>query len=444
MKRKFLQWKYLFVFIVTAIFCILAMLYVWHLNDIEQKKQLIRQYNGEINWNSGRGTTEFVGYENGRGWEIGFPPSWVANIKHLTGNEEHLFSVITKGLKPTAYLSFHTIDNLSRKDLSNFYRIPGLKTLSLYQIKDVSAEYDPHASYYDSTVSALHVACDQFTDSDLVEIAKNKKIMNLWISGGNYSQMSSEKLSFLSRLKFLRFHDMTFDNFKFGSQKMEQVIQFELHNCKFNPNVLEFLEQIHEQMPNLSSLGISNINLTPSDLIQVGKIEKIFTLSLANCNLTSVDSLFFEGVNLGRVFITGDETQQVQCDKLFLAKGLREVQLHYCKLTQETCFADQLNGLEKLAIRNSDLSPEFFEVFSRMPNLKWLEIRDCQLKQQNLEKIGLLNNLESLDFFSCGLESVDILPFEKWGNLKYLNLRNNPIQNLDELKKRLPKLILDT
>ena len=225
--------------------------------------------------------------------------------------------MITKGLKPVGSLHFNSINELARESLSDIYCITGLTTLCIYNIKNLSGEYRLQRPSHKSKLALLWIQNDQLSDQDMIEVTKHKNLIDLTIQGGHYTLAGLGCLSNLSHLKRVWLNNITIentiiDNIKPGSQKMEIMERLSISNSKFVPGFSNYLEQICILMPNLTSLGLSDIDLTPSDLNHISNLEKVTTLSLRNCGLTSVNSLHFENMPSSRVFIRTRNPEKIQ------------------------------------------------------------------------------------------------------------------------------------
>lgn len=101
-------------------------------------------------------------------------------------------------------------------------------------------------------------------------------------------------------------------------------------------------------------------------------------------------------------------------------------------LPAEAVYCDDLTKLtylESLEIEGQTFDSLRF--LSSLTELTELKLTDCRLQSEDLTIIAALPNLEQLTLSDCGLSTISGL--DKAQNLKYLNLSNNTIRNLEPL-----------
>ncbi|XP_035721885.1 acidic leucine-rich nuclear phosphoprotein 32 family member A-like isoform X3 [Vespa mandarinia] len=126
------------------------------------------------------------------------------------------------------------------------------------------------------------------------------------------------------------------------------------------------------------------------------------------------------------------------CFSLFLVP-IKELVLDNCRSTYIDGLTDEFVALEVLSLINVGLTS--LKGFPKLPNLKKLELSDNRISGG----INLLHMSPKIDYLNLSgnkIKDIDTLqPLKEFKNLKYLDLFNNEVTNVDNYREKVFSLV---
>ncbi len=347
--------------------------------------------------------------------------------------------LVETGLVGVVSVSTEYKDNSERIKIEDKALYDSLKNSMSYYYKG----YDDNSQelIFDSKrineISSIHISNTDIKSLKGLEIFKN--ITNISITDSEISDISA--ISEFEKLNVLILNNNKIEDFS----AISELKALKTLSISGNPiKNIDFLDN----MDSIVSLSISNYNITDKDIKNIKKQSNLNQISLVNCNIE--DASFIQDLKNLKVL---DLSNNVNIKNINYSSDVVNINLSGCGLTNID-FLKSDTELYGLNLSNNNLvSVKPLEDFKKIMSLNLSNNKNLELYND------FLVNVESLDLSDCNIDSIDFLAggnyrtlilnnnnIENIANdlgmekLAFINLANNPLANIDGLK-RLPALM---
>ena len=238
----------------------------------------------------------------------------------------------------------------------------------------------------------------------------------------------------LSNKKFGKIVNTTF----FGLKNLEKLYLIFFNGFNFQklpPNVLTHLKNLKEldltfnqltDVPNLCSLSnLQILHISVNELKRIPDLNGLFKLKelhLSNNKIEEIDSDAFDGLNLEKLFLSGNHLEEIS----FGIPSLKELNLFDNYISSLS--ADTFQGfplLETLVLKSNSVCSIESDTFLCLPNLINLDLNDNLIEKAFPNAFSGLNKLKTLKLGACETNKFDYKLFQSLSSLKLLSISNN-------------------
>ncbi|KAI1003589.1 Adenylate cyclase [Podosphaera aphanis] len=199
-----------------------------------------------------------------------------------------------------------------------------------------------------------------------------------------------------------------------------------LRDIKFVNNEVWKLPQSLSRAARLKMLDVSNNRIEQLEHAELGRLQSLVSLKLANNRLRSLPTYFDEFKSLRTLNVSSNFLDSFP---VFLCQleSLVDINMSFNGIASLPDEIGQLYNLERFVITNNRLKGSLPDTFSQLYNLKEVDVR-----YNNLSSIDVIAKLPMVEQISADHNSVSVCESE-FTKIRVLRLNSNPVTKFEIL-----------